>query len=498
MPVNGTSPSPVHGTEVLPVSLADITLTPTHSSQSLAHGFSLHLNESSASAANLRRAAAELRSSEIPVAFPTETVYGLGADATRSEAVQGIYKAKNRPSDNPLIVHVDGLDMLRGLLRGRSCSVKGMLQTNGHYSAAANGGNDSNAHNRIQAPLPAGFGATAEDDPIPPIYHPLISRFWAGPLTILLPNPTSSHLSSLVTASLPTFGARMPSHPLALALIHLSGLPLAAPSANASSKPSPTSADHVIHDLNGRIRLIVDGGECEVGVESTVVDGLSNPPAVLRPGGVSIEQLRACPGWENVAVGYRDAGHGDAKGNGEVNGDNEKPRAPGMKYRHYSPKAPVILYEHGRNVPTAEEVRGHSGERKRIGVIRTIAWPTACGIDLVKEKHVNGQVNGTAKKLETGTVAVDDAVTAESRVQTTTATTMATKYRATGGDNFEIWDIALGISPDSIAKGLFSALREFDEKDVDAILVEGIDDSRGDVSAAVMNRLRKAAEVNLR
>lgn len=196
-------------------------------------------------AAAIEEAAQLLRTSDIPVAFPTETVYGLGADATRSRSVQGIYKAKQRPSDNPLIVHVDSMTMLERLLNpsmGPECATKTPPKS------------------------------------IPPIYQGLVSRFWPGPLTIILPNPSGSLLAKEVTSNLTTFGARMPSSPLARLLIHAADRPLAAPSANASTKPSPTTAQHVHHDLNGRIELILDGGPCSVGVESTVVDGLSDPP----------------------------------------------------------------------------------------------------------------------------------------------------------------------------------------------------------------------------
>lgn len=204
----------------------------------------------------LSEAAHHLRTTPIPVAFPTETVYGLGADATRSDAVKGIYTAKGRPSDNPLIVHVCDLDMLRRLLRGTDERKEG------------------------------------DEDPIPAVYKPLIEKFWPGPLTILLPLPEPSPLAPEVSAGLPTFGARMPASPLAKSLIKLVGAPLAAPSANASTRPSPTSAQHVADDLNGRIQVILDDGEiCGVGVESTVVDGLCSPPVVLRPGGVGIEEL---------------------------------------------------------------------------------------------------------------------------------------------------------------------------------------------------------------
>ncbi|KAF2807837.1 translation factor [Mytilinidion resinicola] len=347
---------------------------------------------------NLQRAATELRTTSIPVAFPTETVYGLGADATRSAAVRGIFQAKKRPVDNPLIVHFYSLQQLRTLLQ-----------------------------------------PTDGEDPIPAIYKPLIQKFWPGPLTIILPNPAGSVLAPEVTAGLQTFGARMPRSLLALCLIKLAGVPLAAPSANASTRPSPTAAEHVKDDLDGRIQTILDGGPCEVGVESTVVDGLSSPPSILRPGGITLEQLRQCPGWENVVVGYKDKPE-----------QGIQPRAPGMKYRHYSPKATVALYEAGAGQPDLATMLGYVGRTSRIGIIRTKLWKPACGLPVLD-----------------------------------------------GSKNIEIWEIDLGAATAGVARGLFSALRELDKHNVDAIFVEGVDDTEGDIATAVMNRLRKAAEVRI-
>ncbi|KAH6686562.1 SUA5 protein, partial [Verticillium dahliae] len=239
--------------------------------------------------AELREAAAYLRTNDTPVAFPTETVYGLGADATRSAAVKGIYAAKGRPSDNPLIIHVSDLTMLRRFLAPAAPS-------------DASGAPPSEASD-----APDAADAAAVEDPIPAIYKPLLERFWPGPLTILLPLPSPSPLAPEVTAGLPTFAVRMPASPLALSLIALADTPLAAPSANASTKPSPTAARHVLDDLAGRIELILDAGPCAVGVESTVVDGLCDPPVVLRPGGLALDRLRACPGWARAVKAYRDA-----------------------------------------------------------------------------------------------------------------------------------------------------------------------------------------------
>ncbi|KAF4627322.1 hypothetical protein G7Y89_g10832 [Cudoniella acicularis] len=475
----------------------------------------------------LQKAAHLLRESSIPVGFPTETVYGLGADATRSDAVKGIYKAKGRPSDNPLIIHVCDLTMLRSLLAP---------------VAEANG--DTNA--------PA--------DPIPEIYKPLIQRFWPGPLTILLPNPTPSKLAPEVTAGLPSFGARMTDSPLALSLIKLAGFPIAAPSANASTKPSPTTAQHVLHDLNGRIELILDGGACHVGVESTVVDGTCDPPVVLRPGGLSIDEIRQCPGWEKVTRGYKDSSEIGAAA----------PRAPGMKYKHYSPKAKVVLFEaaSARNTGTgrdtkkgiplqvwrvtsaSENKQPHLGLEEidrpfRIGIVRTRHWQKWAGFHLVKWTYeqdgcgiadlnltADGSSNEkepTEEQKETPQAEIVSPPT-ECLLHTVVTETppkqsgdlevtegrllqgakpfpypldnegppyprLGPKDKDVGGHHIaDLIQISLGSDTKDIAHGLFSALRELDLRDVDVIYVEGIEDE-GDIAAAVMNRLRKAATV---
>ncbi len=189
-----------------------------------------------------------------------------------------------------------------------------------------------------------------------------------------MPNPIPSKLAPEVTAGLETFGVRMPASPLARSLIKLVGAPLAAPSANASTKPSPTTAAHVLEDLDGRIELILDGGSCPVGVESTVVDGLCDPPAVLRPGGVSIDELRKCPGWKNVEKAYKD--HSET--------GKAAPRAPGMKYKHYSPRAQVVLYEatrpslHKGVDQQALELKDDNSNI--VGVIRTRYWQMGGGL----------------------------------------------------------------------------------------------------------------------
>ena len=177
-----------------------------------------------------------LRKGEL-VAFPTETVYGLGANAFDSEAVRNIFAAKGRPADNPLIVHVWSRDQLAGICEA------------------------------------------------PPLAEKLMDAFWPGPLTLLMPRKPQIPL--VVTASLPTVAVRMPSHPVAAALLKACNVPVAAPSANRSGKPSPTAAKHVMEDMEGRIPLILDGGNCEVGVESTVLDISGEAPCILRPGGIT-------------------------------------------------------------------------------------------------------------------------------------------------------------------------------------------------------------------
>ncbi len=227
-------------------------------------------------------AAALLRDGEL-VAFPTETVYGLGANALNGEAVANIYRAKGRPSDNPLIVHIGDMNQLNGLV-----------------------------------------------EVIPELAHPLMAHFWPGPLTLIFKKKEGVFPDS-VTAGLATVGIRMPDHQVALRLIRESGCPVAAPSANLSGKPSPTTADHVYEDLSGRIAGIVDAGATGVGLESTVLDITGEVPLILRPGGVTIEQLQA-------VIGHVEVDKGLLKG-------EEAPKAPGMKYKHYAPKAPLTLVD---------------------------------------------------------------------------------------------------------------------------------------------------------
>ncbi|MDQ0218519.1 L-threonylcarbamoyladenylate synthase [Peribacillus cavernae] len=217
------------------------------------------------------------------VAFPTETVYGLGANAKSDEAVKKVFMAKGRPGDNPLIVHIASRTQLDELV---------------------------------------------ED--VPGQAERLIEAFWPGPLTLIF-NKKQGKLSDLVTAGLETVAIRMPDHPVALCLIQESGLPIAAPSANTSGRPSPTTAQHVKDDLSGKIAAIVDGGATGIGVESTVLDCTENTPVILRPGGVTREEIEAVIGEVRVDAALKNKA--------------AAPKSPGMKYTHYAPKAPFILVD---------------------------------------------------------------------------------------------------------------------------------------------------------
>ena len=217
------------------------------------------------------------------LAIPTETVYGLGANALDAEAVRRIFEAKGRPQDNPLIIHVTGQQWL-----ARYC----------------------------------------ED--VPPLAYVLARKFWPGPLTMILKRKPV--IPDQTTAGLDTVGVRCPNHPVTLAIIREAGVPIAAPSANTSGRPSCTTALDVLEDMDGKIAGVVDGGPCAVGVESTILDLTCDPPRLLRPGGLPLEELERLIGKIEV----------DKAVTGML-GEGEKPRAPGMKYRHYAPKAPVTV-----------------------------------------------------------------------------------------------------------------------------------------------------------
>ncbi|WP_417898630.1 L-threonylcarbamoyladenylate synthase [Bacillus haimaensis] len=254
----------------------------------------------------LKEAAALLQQEEV-VAFPTETVYGLGANALSDQAVQKIFEAKGRPGDNPLIVHITKKEQLTDLV-----------------------------------------------DNLPEVAEKLMQAFWPGPLTLVLKSRDS--VSKYVTAGLDTLAVRMPDHPVALALMEVSGLPLAAPSANLSGKPSPTTAAHVDEDLDGKIAGIVDGGPTGVGLESTVVDCTTEIPIILRPGGVTKEQLEAVVGQVEVDPA--------------LTSQDQAPKSPGMKYTHYAPVAPVFLVEGGLDFLKETILRAQK-DGKKVGLLVT-------------------------------------------------------------------------------------------------------------------------------
>ncbi|MFD2616244.1 L-threonylcarbamoyladenylate synthase [Terrilactibacillus laevilacticus] len=251
--------------------------------------------------------AAEILRQNDVVAFPTETVYGLGGNAKSDEAIQRIYTAKGRPSDNPLIVHVASKDQVDTICTD-----------------------------------------------ITPSARKLMNTFWPGPLTLVLPK--RGDVSTRVTAGLSTVAVRMPNDPIARALISVANLPIAAPSANLSGKPSPTLAKHVISDLNGKIAGIIDGGSTGVGVESTVLDCTTTPFTILRPGGVSKEQLIEVVGLvsDDPALTRTD----------------QTPKAPGMKYKHYAPMALMYMVPKGKE--TIQALVNQDKERgQRVGVLTT-------------------------------------------------------------------------------------------------------------------------------
>lgn len=238
------------------------------------------------------------------VALPTETVYGIAADARNGEAVHKIFEAKGRPQDNPLIVHICGMDMLHGIV-----------------------------------------------SEVPERAKKLAAAFWPGPLTMVMPR--GPEVSEVTCAGLDTVGVRMPSHPVVQAVIKASGVAFAAPSANLSGKPSPTNAQDTLADMDGRLPLILDGGESAVGVESTVVSVIGEHPMLLRPGYITKEQMEAVLG-EEVLVSPAIL---------EKLKDGEVARSPGMKYKHYAPKAQVTILR-----GDFEAYRGYVTEHAEDGV----------------------------------------------------------------------------------------------------------------------------------
>lgn len=356
----------------------------------------------------IQAAAALLRAGK-QVAFPTETVYGLGADAGNTEAVDGIFRAKGRPSDNPLIVHIADRSQLEGLV-----------------------------------------------GPLDETSLRLMDAFWPGPLTLVLPVRPGA-VSERVTAGLATVAVRMPDHPVALALIAAAGCPVAAPSANRSGRPSPTRAAHVLGDLGGRVAAIVDGGPTGVGIESTVAElAADGGVQVLRPGGVSLEALRrAVPGVPVTAAAEWPGGGADpAAAAAALPGERASaalrpgagapelhaPRSPGMKYAHYAPRGRLTVVRAA--LPA-----------------RLMSW-----IDQdISQAQAAGERTGVLARSE-----------------------RAALYRA---------DVVVSLGADGdaqeVARGLYDALRRFDEAGATYILAEALEEDG--LGAAVMNRLRKAA-----
>lgn len=313
------------------------------------------------------------------VAFPTETVYGLGANALDEAAAKKIYAAKGRPSDNPLIAHISCLDEL--------------------------------------APLVAY---------IPEAGRKLAEAYWPGPLTMVFPK--SDIVPYGTTGGLDTVAVRMPSDPVANRLIKLAGVPVAAPSANTSGRPSPTTARHVWQDMEGKIEMILDGGPVGIGVESTIVDVSGDVPTLLRPGAITMEMLRETVGRVEIDPAIQAPPSADLR-----------PKAPGMKYRHYAPHADLQLVE---------------GETDK--VVETIN-------SLVKENLAEG------KKV--GVICTDE-----------------TRSRYPQG---EVRSVGIRAKEETIAHNLFAVLREFDDLDVDCIYSESF--SKDHLGQAIMNRLTKAA-----
>jgi L-threonylcarbamoyladenylate synthase len=342
------------------------------------------------------------------VAFPTETVYGLGAVAHSEIAVSRIFSTKGRPADNPLIVHVSSMTMLRTL-------------------------------------LPADYKPSRT-------YQILMDRFWPGPLTLVFPrNP--SVVPDIVCANHSTVAVRFPSHPVTRALISMANAPIAAPSANSSGKPSPTQADHVLRDLGGKLGLILDGGPCSVGLESTVVDGLNEDgdTRVLRPGGVSVEDIVRALARETpkdqpipkVLVHRKDY-------QDEV--IERAPTTPGMKYRHYCPSVPVIL-------------------------LLTKSQPPAGIMPLPLVAFIS-EIKANASLRKIGILCTSDSP-------------LATFTDTTAGIQWLQYSLGPASEPSIAARRLFDGLLTLEQGGVDLILIEEVEEEMEGL--AIMNRVRKAA-----
>ncbi|PRR83160.1 L-threonylcarbamoyladenylate synthase [Clostridium vincentii] len=312
------------------------------------------------------------------VVFPTETVYGLGSDALNEEAVKKIFKAKGRPQDNPLILHVASKDI----------------------------------------------SSLVEE--VPNVAQKLINKFWPGPLTIILNK--KDIVPDVTSAKLKSVGIRMPEGEIALKLIEFAETPIAAPSANISGRPSPTDVERCIEDLLGKVDYILGGEKSRVGVESTIVDCTVDPPIVLRPGAITIEDLKRVDNKIELDIGLMKKPTSDFK-----------PKAPGMKYKHYAPKAKVVIVS-GNREKTIEKINEmvhyYISHGKKVGVLAS------------KEnsmKYKEGQIKVLGSILDL----------------------------------------------DEVAHNLFESLRSFDDIGVDIIIAEAFEEKG--VGIAIMNRLKKAA-----
>jgi L-threonylcarbamoyladenylate synthase len=323
-----------------------------------------------------------LRRGEV-VAFPTETVYGLGADALNEKACKKIFAIKGRPADNPLIVHVTSIEEAKKIFK--------------------------------EWPHEAEICAR---------------EFWPGPLTLILPK--KKIVPEIVSGNLQTVAVRMPSHPVALALIAKAGCPVAAPSANISGKPSPTEGKHVWQDFQGKIPLLIDAGKCIVGLESTVLDLSGEIPLILRPGGVTLEQLAKVLGRVEIDKGIKGK-----------SGVSSIPRSPGMKYRHYAPKGQIQLIS-GRSQEKIEEL-GRYLEHKEAGQKLALICLEETVASLTEEAL--GQVD-------------------------------------------LLFTLGTGKKPREAASRLFEGLRICDEENIEIILAEDMPEEG--IGLAFMNRLKKA------
>lgn len=318
------------------------------------------------------------------VAFPTETVYGLGGDGLNASASKKIYAAKGRPSDNPLILHITEMEDLNGIV-----------------------------------------------SEIPETAKILAENFWPGPLTMIFKKTDAVPLST--TGGLNTVAVRMPSHKAARALIKAAGTPIAAPSANSSGRPSPTKASHVKEDLDGKIDMIIDGGEVGIGLESTIVDVTGEVPVMLRPGYITKEMLDAL--FNDVEIDpVITTLHPDP---------NLRPKAPGMKYRHYAPKGDMAIFE-GDTEEVVKRINKEAARAKAEGHITAVL-----ATDETKDRYKADHVFSVGKR----------------------------------SDLYEV------------AHNLFDVLREFDEVGADRLFSESFSGDR--LGLAIMNRLRKAAGYNI-